>query len=36
MIEWGADGIISDYPDVLRQVAGEMMLLLSSATPITL
>ena len=24
MIEWGVDGIISDYPDRLRQTAGEL------------
>jgi glycerophosphoryl diester phosphodiesterase len=24
MIEWGVDGIISDYPDRLRKVAGEL------------
>ena len=35
MIEWRVDGIISDYPDVLRQVAGEMSVILPPATPVT-
>jgi len=34
MIEWRVDGIISDYPDVLRQVAGEMGVALPPATPV--
>ena len=34
MIEWGVDGVISDRPDLLRQVAGEMGLPLPRATPI--
>jgi len=34
MIEWGVDGIISDRPDLLRKIAGEMGLLLPRATPI--
>ena len=32
LIEWGVDGIISDYPDRLRQVAGEMGVALPPAT----
>ena len=31
MIEWGVDGIISDRPDLLRRVAGEMGVALPSA-----
>jgi glycerophosphoryl diester phosphodiesterase len=31
LIEWGVDGIISDYPDRLRQVAGEMGMTLPPA-----
>ena len=34
MIEWRVDGIISDYPDQLRKVAGEMGVALPSATPV--
>lgn len=34
MIEMGVDGIISDYPDLLRQVAGEMGIVLPPATPV--
>jgi glycerophosphoryl diester phosphodiesterase len=34
MIEWGVDGVISDYPDRLRQVAGEMGVALPAATPV--
>jgi glycerophosphoryl diester phosphodiesterase len=34
MIEWRVDGIISDYPDLLRQVAGEMGVALPPATPV--
>ncbi|MFN7087131.1 MAG: glycerophosphodiester phosphodiesterase [Burkholderiales bacterium] len=34
MIEWGADGIISDYPDLLREVAAERGLALPPATPV--
>jgi glycerophosphoryl diester phosphodiesterase len=34
MIEFGVDGIISDYPDVLRRVAGECGFALPGATPI--
>ncbi len=36
MLELGVDGIISDYPDVLRRVAGECGFNLPMATPITL
>ena len=35
MIEWGVDGIISDRPDLLRQVAGEMGVVLPRSTPVT-
>ena len=35
MIEWGVDGVISDYPDRLRKVAGEMGVPLPRATPVT-
>jgi glycerophosphoryl diester phosphodiesterase len=34
LIEWGVDGIISDYPDRLRQVAGEMGVSLPRPTPV--
>ncbi len=35
MIEWGVDGIISDRPDLLRQVAGEKGVALPRPTPVT-
>jgi glycerophosphoryl diester phosphodiesterase len=35
MIALGVDGIISDYPDLLRRVAGEMNLPLPQPTPVT-
>jgi glycerophosphoryl diester phosphodiesterase len=35
MIEWKVDGIISDYPDLLRKVAGEQGIALPAATPYT-
>jgi len=34
MIGWGVDGIISDYPDLLRKAAGERGLALPPATPV--
>jgi len=34
MIALGVDGIISDYPDVLRRVAGEQGLALPAPTPV--
>ncbi|WP_354137510.1 glycerophosphodiester phosphodiesterase [Bradyrhizobium sp. LB11.1] len=34
MIEFGVDGIISDRPDLLRQVAGEKGLALPAGTPV--
>ena len=34
LIEWGVDGIISDYPDRLRQAAGEMGVPLPRPTPV--
>lgn len=34
MMEWNVDGIISDYPDLLRKVAGERGLALPAATPV--
>ena len=34
MIELGVDGIISDYPDLLRKVAGEANLELPKPTPV--
>jgi len=34
MIEWGVDGVISDRPDLLRKVAGEMGVSLPSPTPV--
>ena len=34
MIEWGVDGIISDYPDRLREVAGEAAIPLPRATAV--
>jgi glycerophosphoryl diester phosphodiesterase len=35
LIEWGVDGIISDRPDLLRQVGAEAGVVLPSATPVT-
>jgi glycerophosphoryl diester phosphodiesterase len=32
LIEWGVDGVISDRPDLLRKVAGEMGIPLPQAT----
>jgi glycerophosphoryl diester phosphodiesterase len=34
MIDWGVDGIISDYPDRLRQLAAGRGLALPPATPV--
>lgn len=34
MIETGVDGIISDLPDLLRQVAGEKGIALPAGTPV--
>ena len=34
MIEWGVDGIISDYPNRLRATAGEMGIPLPKPTPV--
>ena len=34
MIELGVDGIISDRPDLLRQVAGEKRIKLPLGTPV--
>ena len=34
MIEWGVDGVISDRPDLLRRVAGEMGVTLPRPTPV--
>ena len=34
LIEWGVDGLISDYPDILRKVAGEAGVTLPAATPV--
>jgi glycerophosphoryl diester phosphodiesterase len=34
LIDWGVDGIISDYPDRLRRVAGEAARPLPAATPV--
>ena len=34
LIEWGVDGIISDRPDLLRKVAGDMGVALPRATPV--
>lgn len=34
MIEWGVDGVISDRPDLLRKVAGELGVTLPLATPV--
>jgi len=34
LIEWGADGIISDRPDVLRHVAADMGVALPPSTPV--
>jgi len=35
MIELGVDGIISDYPDLLRRVAAELGISLPAATHAT-
>jgi len=35
MIEWGVDGVISDRPDLLRKVAGEMGVTLPRPAPVT-
>jgi glycerophosphoryl diester phosphodiesterase len=35
MMDWKVDGIISDYPDLLRKVAGAQGLALPVATPVT-
>jgi len=35
MIDFGVDGIISDYPDRLRRIAAERGLALPPATPVT-
>jgi glycerophosphoryl diester phosphodiesterase len=35
MIELGVDGIISDYPDLLRKIAGELGITLPAATHAT-
>lgn len=35
MIDYGVDGIISDYPDRLRRIAGERGLTLPTPTPVT-
>ncbi|HKA41816.1 MAG TPA: glycerophosphodiester phosphodiesterase [Burkholderiales bacterium] len=34
MIEWRVDGIVSDRPDLLRKVAGELGIVLPRATPV--
>lgn len=34
LIDWGVDGIISDYPDRLRATAGEMGITLPPPTPV--
>jgi glycerophosphoryl diester phosphodiesterase len=34
MIELGVDGIISDRPDLLREVAGEKGITLPAGTPV--
>jgi glycerophosphoryl diester phosphodiesterase len=35
VIEWAVDGVISDRPDLLRKMAGELGLLLPPGTPVT-
>jgi len=35
MIDWGVDGIISDYPDRLRRLAAERGLALPAVTPVS-
>lgn len=35
MMTWGVDGIISDYPDLLRKTAGEQGIALPAVTPVT-
>jgi hypothetical protein len=35
LIERDVDGIITDRPDLLRHVMGEMGLMLPEATPVT-
>ncbi|HSN41540.1 MAG TPA: glycerophosphodiester phosphodiesterase [Burkholderiales bacterium] len=34
MIEWGVDGVISDYPDLLRKIAAAHGVALPPATPV--
>ena len=35
LIDWGVDGLISDYPDRLREVMAAKNLPLPRATPVT-
>lgn len=35
LIEMGVDGLISDYPDVLRRVAQELKIAVAAPTPVT-
>jgi len=35
LIDWGADGLITDYPDRLREVMAAKNLPLPRATPVT-
>jgi len=35
MIDIGVDGIISDYPDLLRKIAGEKGINLPRGAPVT-
>jgi glycerophosphoryl diester phosphodiesterase len=34
VIEWGVDGIISDRPDIMREVAGKLKIALPLPTPV--
>jgi glycerophosphoryl diester phosphodiesterase len=35
MIDMGVDGIISDHPDILRQIAGDKGIALPAGSPVT-
>jgi glycerophosphoryl diester phosphodiesterase len=35
VIDWGVDGVISDRPDLLREVAGKLKITLPLPTPVT-
>jgi glycerophosphoryl diester phosphodiesterase len=35
MIDMGVDGVISDHPDILRQIAGDKGIALPAGSPVT-